>query len=128
GPVPAERGRRHLGGAGLVRDVEGAALAGEAGELHPEGAAHELGEPSADGEPEAGTAIAPAGRDVRLAEGLEEPVSAIGGDPDARVPHGEVIADRAGPLGRAGAGRDDDLTGLGELDGVVEQIEQDLAE
>src|SRR2546425_1167119 len=78
--------------------------------------------------PSAVAAVAPAGGDVCLAEGLEGPVSAIGGDPDAGAPDGQVVADRAGSRGGAGARRDDDLTGLGELHGVVEQVEQDLAE
>ena len=76
----ARRGERR----GLADDgeVEGRSLARRA--LHPDLAAHELGQPFADGEAEPGAAVPPARRAVELMERDEEPVQILAGDADAR--------------------------------------------
>jgi hypothetical protein len=80
--------RRHLGRLGGDGEMERGALARDA--LHPHRAAHQLGQPLADGEAEAGAAVLARGRRVELAELLEQAVDAIGGDADAGVAHGDV--------------------------------------
>ena len=80
--------RRHVGGLGGDREVEGGALALDA--LHPHRAAHQLGETLADGEAEAGAAVLARRRRVELAELLEQLVRPVGRDADAGVAHGEV--------------------------------------
>ena len=61
------------------------ALARHAAALDPDASAHQLDQALADGQPEAGAAVAPRGRGVDLAEGLEQPVLAVGRDADAGV-------------------------------------------
>jgi hypothetical protein len=69
----------------------------------------------------------PGGRSVDLAEGLEEPVHPIGGDSDAGVANRHIdfvvliVQDMR-------HNRDHDFARRGELDGVTEQIDEDLAQ
>ena len=123
--APKRRGR-HLGRPGLDRDVERAALAGNAGAVYPDGSVHQLSEAPADREPETGAAEATAGRCISLAEGLEEPIGTVGRDADARVAHRHVVADRVRAFRGSGGRRDDDLARVRELHGVVEQVQEDL--
>ena len=60
---------------GLDRQPEGAALARDAGALRDERAVHQLRQPPADGEAQAGAAVAARDRRVRLAERLEQPAA-----------------------------------------------------
>src|SRR5205823_5653907 len=96
--------------------------------------AEEPGDLSADGEPEAGAAILPAGGAVRLLEGLEDELLFVLGDADSGVDHREPDH-----LGRAiqrvlfefvirGRTADSKLhaTALGELEGVRQEILDDL--
>ena len=69
------RGHGHLGGGGPDREAELAAHADLARDL--DAAAHQLGQPLADGQAEAGAAVAPRGRGVDLAERLEEAAEPI---------------------------------------------------
>ena len=116
--------------SGLERHVERAALAGDArcssAVTRP---AHQLGEAPADREPEPRAAVPAGGRRVDLAERLEEPAHPVGRDADAGVADVDVIDRRvSGARSRLAAGRDHDLAALGELDGVGQQVEHDLAE
>ncbi len=106
-------------------ELEGAALAFDA--LDPDASAHHTDELRADGEPEAGAAELAAGRAVGLGEGLEDQVLLVGGDADAGVRDLEVQRDRAVRM-RRDAHRDADLAALGELDGVADEVEDDLSE
>ena len=97
-----------------------------------ERAVHRLGEAPADGEAEAGAAVPARDRRVRLAERLEQPAHLVGGDADAGVADVDVDLPRSTSFRRpapvAAPTRDDDLALLGELDGVRQQVEEDLAE
>ena len=127
-PLRSRRvGTGRLGGGRPDREAELAAVAHLARD--PDPAAHQLGQALADRQPQAGAAVAARGRGVDLAERLEQPVQPVRRDADAGV------ADREGQLVKrrraveaAGAHREDDLAPLGELDGVGEQVEQDLAQ
>ena len=62
-------------------------------------------------------------------ERLEQLVQAVGRDADAGVADGRGGRPTAsGSRRRRAAGRDHDLAGLGELHGVVQQVQQDLAD
>src|SRR6185503_12887331 len=108
---------------------EGRPLAGRALDLDPP--AHELDEPLRDGEAEPGPAVAAGHRPVGLDEGLEEPALRLGGDPDAGVAHLDPHDGGRVRAGRALAGlepdADLDLAAVGELDGVPDEVRQDLA-
>ena len=102
-------------------DVEAAAEADFA--LQPDPAAHHRNQLRRDGEPEAGAAVLPRGRPVRLLESREDACLFLEGDADARIGHLEVhetaIAARRG---------DHDLALLRELDRVADQVHQHLAD
>src|ERR1019366_8137181 len=102
------------------REREGAALAQVT--LEREIPAEQTREVARDREPEPGAAEAPVRGAVGLAEGLEDRLVLLRRDPDPGVAHGELdaVADAAN--------RERDLAGLGELEGVREQVLQDLLE
>ena len=106
------------------REPEGAALPG--GAVHADLAAHQGHELFGDRESEPGAAVAPRGRTVGLSEGLEDRLLRVGFDPDSRVAHLEAQLDRVRGVVVPGE-RDGDLAGRGELDRVVGQIRQHLA-
>ncbi len=117
-----------------MREPEGAALAVDAGALGHDRAVHQLRQAAADGQAEARAAVAPRDRQVALAERLEEADHALRRDADAGVldlGH-DLPAGRSGPSRAPGqlVARDaqHDLAALGELDGVGEHVEDDLAE
>src|SRR5581483_12526609 len=95
--------------------------------LDPERPAHERDEALRDREPEAGPSVPARRRRVDLAEGLEELGDALGRDADPGVAYGEVELVLAG-RDRAGRDGDADLSPIGELDGVREQVREDLPE
>ena len=66
-------------------EVKGAATTGRA--LHPYPAAHHFGQLARDGQPEAGPAILPRGRRIRLAERLEKAAELFLFDPDTGIAH-----------------------------------------
>src|SRR5580693_3788878 len=113
---------------------ERAALAGGRDELDL--AAEHARDLPADREPEAGAAVLAAGRAVRLLERLEDDLLLVGLDADARVADGErdgAPGAREALVLRAPAGVDGlDLErhppALGELEGVGEQVLDDLLE
>ena len=55
--------------------------------------AHQGHQPGGDGQAQAGAAVLPRGRGVRLLEGLEDPLLLVGRDADAGVAHREAQAD-----------------------------------
>ncbi|OEZ52482.1 hypothetical protein DUGA6_61160 [Duganella sp. HH105] len=101
------------------RQVEGGAHALYA--FGPQLAAHQRHQLAADGGAQAGAAEAPRHRRVGLREGIEDRLQPLRRDADAGVLHGDPQL----ALGRAGAQAD--AAGGGELDGVVEQVAEDLA-
>src|SRR5690606_10176809 len=113
-------------------DVDGEGEGGAAVDLAdgPHGAAEHLGEALADRKAEAGAAEAAGGRAVELAEALEQAIHAVGADADAGVLDGELelVARRTVRLtgGRGGADGEADVAVGGELDGVAEEVEEDL--
>ena len=120
-----------LVGGGEDREVEGGSLVDDA--LGPHGAAEHLGEALADREAEAGAAVLAGGRVVDLAKRLEQAVHAVGADADAGVGDRELqLVARGGvavALGElAGADGDGDLAAGGELDGVADEVDEDLAQ
>ena len=116
GRIDADRGRRRVQ---LHGDDEGRALARLAQDL--DAALHGLGEAAHDRQAEPGAAEAARGRAVGLHERLEQPVALLVGEADAGV--GDLDAQHAvaGILERQ-----PHRARLGELDGVAQQVEQDL--
>ncbi len=98
---------------------EGAALARLAG--HADIAAEQGGQVAGDRQAEAGAAIAAVGGAVGLAEGFEDALLLVRGNPDARVTHGKGNA-----LARRAGYRQAHVALLGELDRVGQQILEDL--
>jgi len=127
------RGGGGGGDGGADGEGERGAAVGFAGEGN--GAAHELDDVLADGEAEAGAAVAAGGGFVDLAEGAEDFLVVFGGDADAGVAHGELEQALGGGRGGGGAGgqrkgaeADLDFAVGGEFDGVVDEVDDDLAE
>jgi hypothetical protein len=95
--------------------------------VHPDAPAHQLDELATDREAEAGAAELARDRAVGLLELLEHAPLRLARHADAGVLHFQ-------PQGRPAAGRrgrpdlDGDIAGLGELDGVGEQVQQHLAQ
>ena len=106
-------------------EPEGGAFAGGAGDADL--AAHEFGELFADGQAQAGAAVFAGGGGIDLGEGLEEPADAVGGDSDAGVGNFEADEGGVGEIFFEGSG-DGNMAGLGELDGVVHEVKEDLLE
>src|SRR6266536_1921791 len=104
---PVGEGARGGDGVGRQGDGEGAATAGGAGDVDPPAEGGD--EAAADGQAEAGALGAVAFGVVELGE--------LGGDAASGVAHLEE--ERAGGVD---GGRDVDLTGVSELDGVGGQV------
>jgi hypothetical protein len=99
---------------------EGRALAGRG--LDPDATAVHLDDAPGDGQAETGAPLRARRRAVDLLELLEDPLLVGLGDARARVRD----RDAEGPVGR---GRlQADLAGLGELDRVADEVQQDLGE
>ncbi len=113
-------------------DVKGRSLARHPVALDPHGAAHHLAEPAADGQSQAGAAVAARGRGVDLAERAEQPIHAIGRDADPGITDLEVQRVNGVLVGRRGVlvdrHRHHYLALFSELDGVAEQVGEDLAQ
>ena len=125
-PAPASSVRRRVG---HDRDVKRAALAGPGSLSPPIVAAHQLGQPLADREPEPGAAVAARGRGVDLAERLEQALACRRRRCRCRCRAPRRRSHTTEPAARRLALRRDrqhDLAALGELDRVDEQVEQDL--
>lgn len=78
-----------------------------------------------DGQPETGPAVAPGGRTIGLGKFLEEPGDLLRRHADAGIL--DPADDAEPPLGRGqAADRQPDMADLGELDGIRQQVDQDL--
>ncbi len=106
-------------------DPEGRAFAH--GALGAHLAAHELGQVLGDGQPQAAAAEAPRGGGIGLLEALEEPAHLLGRHADARVTHLEA-QQHAPAVALHHPHAHVDLAALGELDRVVGEIDEDLAQ
>src|SRR5262245_20887497 len=96
--------------------------AGVLAALRPHPPAVELDEFLADGQAEAGAADVAGHRIVESLERLEEPAEIVLADADAGVAHGDVDDVAVQPNG------DGDPSARRELDGIRQQVEQDLAD
>lgn len=101
--------------------------------LDPDPSVHELDQLATYGHAQTGASVLARGRRIDLLKRLEDLLELFVGDADARVVNGEgqlvaAIVEFELGFGR-GRGRDCDvdLTALGELDRVIEQIDQNLA-
>ena len=122
---PTDRTGVHVGQA--EREVEGAPAARYAVALDPDRAGHQLGQPTADGQTEAGAAVAPAGRGVCLAEVTEEAWDVLRGSVRCRCRVTVTCSSVARSSSRCTApAPKDDLAGVRELHRVVEQVQQHL--
>ena len=109
--LPRQPHREHRAFAGLARDRHVAA--------------HHAGKLARDGKAQAGAAEALRGRGVGLGEFLEQFRLLLGRHADAGVGDGEL--DEARAVARPARGKLH-LARVGELAGIAEQIEQDLAQ
>ncbi|MFM1944605.1 MAG: hypothetical protein RI897_3587 [Verrucomicrobiota bacterium] len=113
--------------AGLEVDDEVEAAAFTGFTFEPDAAMHEFDEAFGDGEAKAGAAVFPGGGHVGLGEGLEQAGGLFRGHADAGVGDREFELD--GGIGMFEQfGCDADLAFLGELDGVIDEVGDDLAE
>ena len=117
--VGGHRHDRRLGLDERQLEVEATALAGRALDLQL--AAHAADEPVADRQAEA--RAAELGARSRLTKRLKDRAQVLGFDPDAGVDHVEAQPPRARPRPNLQL----DLALRRELDGVAEQVEEDLA-
>ena len=90
-------------------------------------AAHHFNQTLGDREPQSGPAVSPGRRAVGLNEGLEQHPRGRRAQPDAGVRDFEAGDDVCGIGGQA-RGAELDRSAIGELDGVREQIVEDLAQ
>ncbi|MCY1520765.1 hypothetical protein D9M68_555520 [compost metagenome] len=123
------RDRRRTDQAGIGRQAadrkaEGGARAGRAD--HADLPTHHLDQVLADHQSEAGASVDAGGGCVALGEGLEQVGQALGRDADAGVGDAETQLGRRLRLVQPAA--QFDLAVLGELEGVGQQVEQDLAQ
>ena len=117
------------GGFDLQRGDEGGAAADLTSHAH--GAAHEGAEALADDETEAGAAVFASDGGIDLGKGFEQAVDAVGGDADAGVAHrdGDHAVPGAESVGidvNVEGNLDGDAAARRELDGVVDQVGEDL--
>lgn len=119
-------GRRR--GAGAQGEGEDTTALGACG--GGDGAAHRLGQPAGDGEPQPGAAKAPAGRCIGLGETFEQHRNLGRINADAGVGDGAGDLPAASGIIRHWRARqlDANPAGIGELHGVAHQVEQHLAE
>jgi hypothetical protein len=115
--------RWSFGGGELHGEMEGAADADFA--FDPDAAAHHLDQSADDAEAEACSAIFAGDRTVDLFEGDEDLAEAFGGDADAGIANREE--ELAGRFAVSDDQRDLAAAG-GELEGVAEKVEENLAE
>src|ERR1700689_4662647 len=104
------------------RQRDGECAAGAQRAVHQNAAAEELGQLLADVQAEPGALEFPGFRLADLFEGPEQPVLVVIGDAEARVDDAHL--NRAPVLGHPQRQRD--AASLGELDGVVGQVYQNL--
>ena len=105
--------------------MKSAALTGLA--FHPDVASHQANQARRDGQAEAGTAVLPRGRTVRLGEGFEDQFLLFGGNSNAGVGHAEVKDCLVGAFGFHRNPHGDFAPG-GKLQGISNQIDDNLSQ
>ncbi|OEZ48764.1 hypothetical protein DUGA6_63190 [Duganella sp. HH105] len=95
--------------------------------VHAYRAPHQLHQLFGDRQSQAGAAVLAGGGAVGLREGIENARARFAGDADAGIVHFETQADGLRILVHHGH-LDRDLAAVGELDGVAQQVEDDLAQ
>ncbi|MNZ51309.1 hypothetical protein D3C78_691190 [compost metagenome] len=90
-------------------------------------AAHAFSKGASDGQPQASTAIAPGNRAVGLLEGDEHHFQAFAVDADACVAHAAREPQRL-TIERLPTRFDLHLAAFSELQGIADQVEEDLAD
>src|SRR5581483_10958741 len=95
------------------------------GALGPDSSAHQLGEMPGDGEAQPGSPVLARGGRMGLGEAFKDGLELVLGDADAGIGHGE--ANRAGLVDiRVVEDADDDGAAIRKLDGVADQVDEDL--
>jgi len=118
-------GQRPLGKTGEDREVESASFASST--LHPKTPLHEMHEFPGDRQAEAGAAVGGGWWSFRLGKGFEDGSQLIRRDADPRVLHGQM--ERRLVVSKRFQGNvDDHFAAFGELDGVADQVDEDLPE
>ncbi len=105
--------------------VEHRALA--RGALHPDASPHQLDQIFGNGQSEAGAAVFARGRGIGLVERLEQALALLGRHADTGVLHPKMQFHIVFGLGD-GFNTQHDLALLGELDRVIAQVDQNLAQ
>ena len=96
------------------------------GALQAQLPAHQGDQMFDDGESQAGATVAPRGGAVGLDEGAEQLFLLIGLDADAGVADPEGHRAESVAIGRRDLDIQIDVAGVGKLDGVAQQVEQNL--
>src|SRR6185369_13786152 len=122
------RKRDGIGGGKAENDVEAEQAAFARGAVESDLAAHQFDQLAADGEAETGAAEAPGDAAVGLGEGGEQVFQVFGRDADAGVADREVQPDALFRQGFGLADADLDFAVGRELDGIADQVDQNLAE
>ena len=105
-------------------EVKGAALTWEA--FQPNAARHQFDQALADGQSQSCAAVSPSHRTVGLREGFENLLLLFDGHTDTSIPHGKM--EEGGACLQLADDVDGDFTLFGKLDGIADQIDQDLAD
>ena len=91
--------------------------------LKPDLAAHFLNQALGDRKPQSGATVLPGSRRVGLAEGVEQGLLLSSREPDTGIGNAESQGDPVTLfIFFFKAGAQDHFTGLGELDGIVDQV------
>ena len=105
--------------------MEGAALADRA--LHPDLASHHLHESGRNRQPQAGASEFPRGGSIRLRESAKDQLLFLGRNANTRVPDRKVNRRRVLSQGLQ-MHLQGDLPLLGKLDGITQEVHDDLAQ
>jgi hypothetical protein len=127
GPKKSALAGRRLVPVSLRGTTNQKVLPGPRRALDADLAAHQFDQPLADRQPESGAAVFSRHAVVGLLEGLEQSRLRLGVDADAGVADFEAHLHRIGGFADQ-AGAQGDAALPGELDGIADQVEQDLAQ
>ena len=117
-------------GLDTERSAEKKSTADAESAFQPDAAAHQFDKLFGNCKAESGAAVFAGSRSIGLGEAFEDRIDFIGGDADAGIDHGEAQAAAIRRKGRIGLGFDSDFqtAGVGEFDGIAQQIDEHLAQ